>query len=177
MHLARPPIRAPGSRRCPRCARLFFAPRSSANTPLDALQCTARARCRLQAAPSVIRQPLPSTEERCRHVTSVLTRHQHPRPSRKRMRAWCAQAQAWPAHQTVEAPDRRLSRRRRERCAEGLLCTHGKTHVETTPPKPLTRWCGRGARRSASTLRAGPSASGDGADRVWWWSGYSSRFL
>ena len=81
MHLARPQS-APGSRRCPRCARLF-CPRSSANTPLDALECTTRAR-RLQAAQARSGSLFPSTEERCRHAGGVLTRHQHFCPSRHR---------------------------------------------------------------------------------------------
>ena len=122
----------------------------------------------------VIRQPLPRprpTGERCGLADCVLTRHQHPRPSRKRMRAVRARKA-----QSLAQPDRR-GRRIAEspagdakRCASArLLCTHGNppsNHAATPPNQVVWPLRHAAAQGRIDPPSGGPRASGDGADRV-----------
>ena len=143
VHLAPPPIRPRLAIARAVCAR-SFPPLCQHAAPERARREHAL-RVAAQACDPAASSPSTSvhTGERCGLADCVLTRHQHPRPSRKRMRAVRARKA-----QSLAQPDRRGRRIAESPAgdAKGVRARACSAPTETprrtTPPHHLTRWCG-----------------------------------
>ena len=172
VHLAPPPIRPRLAIARAVCAR-SFPPLPTRRAEACVHDESTRSVWRPKRA---IRQPLPRprpTGERCGLADCVLTRHQHPRPSRKRMRAVRARKA-----QSLAQPDRRGRRIAespagdakgvRARACSAPTETPRRTHAATPPNQAVWPLRPGAAQGRTDPPSGGPRASGDGADCVWW---------